>query len=201
MCKFLTGRTADRLTPVLGGLFSGNVAVIHSVLGEITDSTNQATAFPLYGLCWPLGGVIGYVASDGHSFAQNAHYWLLSPLMGGLLSNPATKFSTFDIELFRRYPYLLPCIAATSIAWAGCIYGYFYLTEVRKFVSLPAHALRSRPRQTLPSKRWKQKESIEMSERRGGDFEKQAKPASIRYLLSIPVLRALCISGAGLSFM
>ncbi|RDX56894.1 MFS general substrate transporter [Lentinus brumalis] len=148
----------------LGGLFSGNVAVIHSVLGEITDSTNQATAFPLYGLCWPLGGVIG-------------------PLMGGLLSNPATKFSMFDIELFRRYPYLLPCITATSIAWAGCVYGYFYLTE------------------TLPSKRWKQKESIEMSERRGGDFEKQAKPASIRYLLSIPVLRALCISGAGLSFI
>ena len=55
--------------------------------------------------------------------------------------------------------------------------------------------------QTLPSKRWKQKDHIEMSERRGSEFEKQAKPASIRYLLSLPVLRALCISGAGLSFM
>ena len=43
----------------LGGLFSGNIAVIHSVLGEITDSTNQAIAFPLYGLCWPLGAIIG----------------------------------------------------------------------------------------------------------------------------------------------
>ncbi len=141
MCKLLAGRTVDCLTPVLGGLFSGNVAVIHSVLGEITDSTNQATAFPLYGLCWPLGGVIGYVASDGHSSAQAAHSWLISPLMGGLLSNPATKFSMFDIELFRRYPYLLPCITATSIAWAGCVYGYFYLTEVHNIVSLPAHAL------------------------------------------------------------
>lgn len=47
------------IDPHTGGLFSGNVAVIHSVLGEITDSSNQATAFPLYGLCWPLGGIIG----------------------------------------------------------------------------------------------------------------------------------------------
>ena len=52
--------------------------------------------------------------------------------MGGLLSNPATKFpALFDIPLLRRYPYLLPCIAATSIAWAGCLYGYVYLKEVR----------------------------------------------------------------------
>lgn len=52
--------------------------------------------------------------------------------MGGLLSNPATKFpGLFDVPLFRRYPYLLPCIAATSIAWTGCVYGFFYLKEVR----------------------------------------------------------------------
>lgn len=46
------------------GLFSGNVAVMHSVLGELTDSTNQAVAFPIYGLCWPLGVIIGYVAQN-----------------------------------------------------------------------------------------------------------------------------------------
>ena len=50
--------------------------------------------------------------------------------MGGLLSNPATKFAWLDVELFRRYPYLLPCSAAAAIAWAGCLYGYFYLSEV-----------------------------------------------------------------------
>lgn len=57
--------------------------------------------------------------------------------------------------------------------------------------------------QTLPSKRSKdQKERIEMSECQGDAFEKPpAQPASIRYLLSIPLVRALCISGAGLSFM
>ncbi|KAK7693338.1 hypothetical protein QCA50_002906 [Cerrena zonata] len=51
----------------LGGFFSGNIAVIHSVLGEITDSTNQAIAFPIYGLCWPFGAIVG-------------------PLIGGTLS-------------------------------------------------------------------------------------------------------------------
>lgn len=44
----------------VGGLFSGNIAVIHSVLGEITDSTNQMVAFPIYGLAWPIGSIIGY---------------------------------------------------------------------------------------------------------------------------------------------
>jgi hypothetical protein len=43
------------------GLFSGNIAVIHSVLGELTDPTNQALAFPIYGLAWPLGSIIGQV--------------------------------------------------------------------------------------------------------------------------------------------
>lgn len=148
----------------LGGFFSGNIAVIHSVLGEITDSTNQAIAFPLYGLCWPLGAIIG-------------------PLMGGLLSNPATKFAWFDTALFRRYPYLLPSLTAAVIAWSGCLYGYFYLGE------------------TLPSKRSKQKDNIQMSECHGGVFEKPSQPASIRYLLSIPLIRALCLSGAGLSFI
>lgn len=44
---------------LLAGLFSGNVAVMHSVLAEITDSSNQAVAYPIYGLCWPLGVIIG----------------------------------------------------------------------------------------------------------------------------------------------
>jgi hypothetical protein len=45
------------ITP--GGFFSGNTAVIYSVLGEITDSTNQAIALPIFALAWPVGSVIG----------------------------------------------------------------------------------------------------------------------------------------------
>ena len=68
----VSNTTERKLTPNPGGLFSGNVAVIHSVLGEITDSTNQATAFPLYGLCWPLGAIIGYAVLSGYSHARDA---------------------------------------------------------------------------------------------------------------------------------
>lgn len=50
------------------GIFSGNIAVIHSVLGELTDSTNQAIAFPIYGLFWPLGAIIGYAININASF-------------------------------------------------------------------------------------------------------------------------------------
>ncbi|KAI0781048.1 MFS general substrate transporter [Trametes elegans] len=161
------------LARCLGGLFSGNVAVIHSVLGEITDATNQAIAFPLYGLCWPLGGIIGYISP------------LISPLMGGLFSNPADKFPQwFDTAFHRRYPYFLPCFVAAAIAFAGSAYGYFYMKE------------------SHPHLRRDLKENIQMSERgEDGVPEKQPEAASIRYLLTIPVVRALCISGAGLSFI
>ena len=43
------------------GLFSGNVAVMHSALGELTNPSNQALAYPIYGLCCPLGVILGYV--------------------------------------------------------------------------------------------------------------------------------------------
>ncbi|THH33951.1 hypothetical protein EUX98_g221 [Antrodiella citrinella] len=145
------------LARCLGGLFSGNIAVIHSVLGELTDATNQAIAFPIYGLCWPLGSIVG-------------------PLIGGTLSNAADKFPQwFDIEIFRLYPYLLPCLISAALAFVGALAGYFCLEE------------------TLPSKR---KGGVSK-----GHSEKPQEAASIQYLWSIPVVRALCLSGCFLSFI
>lgn len=46
----------------LGGLVAGNVAVIHSILAEITDDTNQDIAVPIYSLSWPIGTIIGFVS-------------------------------------------------------------------------------------------------------------------------------------------
>lgn len=43
----------------LAGALSGNSAVVQSVVGEITDESNQAEAFPLMGLSWSLGCIIG----------------------------------------------------------------------------------------------------------------------------------------------
>ena len=43
----------------LAGSLSGNAAVSSSVIGEITDETNQTEAFPLMALSWSLGCIIG----------------------------------------------------------------------------------------------------------------------------------------------
>lgn len=95
----------------LGGLFSGNIAVIHSVLGEITDSTNQAIAFPIYGLCWPVGSIIG-------------------PLIGGTFSHPASKYpEIFGYQFLKDYPYFLPCFIASVIALIGVFLGFLFLEE------------------------------------------------------------------------
>ncbi|KAG1882948.1 major facilitator superfamily domain-containing protein [Suillus subluteus] len=95
----------------LGGLFSGNVAVIHSVLGEITDSTNQVVALPIYGLTWPLGSIIG-------------------PLIGGTFSHPASKYpEILGFQFLKDYPYFLPCFIAFVIAMIGIFLGFIFLEE------------------------------------------------------------------------
>ncbi|KAG7086623.1 hypothetical protein E1B28_002565 [Marasmius oreades] len=99
------------LSRCLAGIFAGTIAVIHSVLAEITDSTNQSLAFPIYGLFWPLGSILG-------------------PLMGGSLSNPAAKYPQyFANTIFSIHPYLLPCIVAGSLSFGAVILCWFCLKE------------------------------------------------------------------------
>lgn len=109
----------------LNGLFNGNSGVVRSYIREITDSSNQAKAFSNLGSIWGIGSTI-------------------SPIIGGYLSEPATKYSSIfsSSGLFKTYPYLLPCIISASINLIGVIFGYFYLIETlhiskeKKFSSL-----------------------------------------------------------------
>ncbi|KAI6043088.1 major facilitator superfamily domain-containing protein [Pisolithus marmoratus] len=95
----------------LGGLFSGNLAVIHSVLGEITDSTNQARAIPIYALMWPIGSVVG-------------------PLIGGTFSHAASKYpDLLGYAIFEKYPYFFPCLGSAIIAFVGVLLGLVCLKE------------------------------------------------------------------------
>ncbi|KAG9091891.1 hypothetical protein FS749_016163 [Ceratobasidium sp. UAMH 11750] len=102
----------------IAGIFSGNVAVVHSVLGEITDDTNSRIAFPLYGLCWPIGAIIG-------------------PLVGGSLSHPIPRFSHILPKrthgFLLDYPYALPCIVSSVVTLLTIFIAAFSLQE-----SLPA---------------------------------------------------------------
>ncbi|GLB35092.1 putative peptidase family M13 [Lyophyllum shimeji] len=95
----------------IAGLFSGNVAVIPSVLCDITDRHNQADAFAFFGLWWPLGAIIG-------------------PFVGGTLTNPATKYPRlFNHPFFHSYPYFLPSFVVSGITAMGFVLNFCWLEE------------------------------------------------------------------------
>ncbi|KAG2186341.1 hypothetical protein INT43_002779 [Umbelopsis isabellina] len=105
------------LSRCLCGALNGNVGVSKSVLGEITDSTNQPMAFAMFGFCWGVGGIAG-------------------PVLGGLLANPATQFPDVfgGIELFKRFPYFLPCAVSAVISIIGLFMTYFFFEETNPAV-------------------------------------------------------------------
>ncbi|KAG9001956.1 hypothetical protein FRB93_011928 [Tulasnella sp. JGI-2019a] len=94
-----------------GGL-TGNVAVIESVLGEITDETNQAQAFPLAEVTWSIGCVVG-------------------PLIGGYLSHPAERYPDMfgHHDFLRQHPYFLPCFVSSMITLCSIIITVIFLEE------------------------------------------------------------------------
>ncbi|KAF8078095.1 major facilitator superfamily multidrug-resistance, DHA1 sub-family [Lyophyllum atratum] len=95
----------------LAGLFSGNVAVIPSVVCEITDHHNQSAVFAFFGLWWPLGAIIG-------------------PLVGGTFANPALRYPRFfDHPFFHSYPYFLPSFIVSGITATGFALNFCWLKE------------------------------------------------------------------------
>ncbi|KAL0947387.1 hypothetical protein HGRIS_013502 [Hohenbuehelia grisea] len=110
------------ISRTLAGVFTGNVAIIPSVLCEITDYSNQAKAFPIFGLFWPIGSIVG-------------------PLIGGSLSNPARKYGgLFDNLFFHEYPYFLPSFTAAMTSFVVAIASFTFLKE-----SMPAKIAMNSP--------------------------------------------------------
>ncbi|KDR78787.1 hypothetical protein GALMADRAFT_244334 [Galerina marginata CBS 339.88] len=80
----------------LTGLLNGNIGVMKSVMGELTDSTNRAEGFALMPVVWGFGATMG-------------------PLLGGSLSHPRERFPRyFGGSFWKQYPYFLPCLATSS---------------------------------------------------------------------------------------
>ena len=46
---------------ILAGLLAGSTPIVHSIVGELTDETNNALVVPFYGLVSPIGFAIGSV--------------------------------------------------------------------------------------------------------------------------------------------
>ncbi|TFL01704.1 major facilitator superfamily domain-containing protein [Pterulicium gracile] len=99
------------LTRGILGTCNGNIGVSKAVTAEITDSTNMGDAIAFIPITWALGLTIG-------------------PVIGGLLSRPADRWSFFaKIPLFVQFPYFLPCLVASAIPLFTFIFCYLYLEE------------------------------------------------------------------------
>jgi len=99
------------LSRCLCGLLNGNIGVMKSVMGEITDSTNRAEGFSLMPVVWGFGATMG-------------------PLIGGSLSRPHDRFSkVFSGSLWKNYPYFLPCLATSAYVFIAFVITLFLFKE------------------------------------------------------------------------
>jgi MFS family permease len=93
-------------------VFIGNASVYSTVLAELTDSTNQAIAYAVYGCIFPLGTTIG-------------------PLIGGTFSDLASKYpGHFGCGFLESYPYFAPGFICALLILLAFVLMYCFLPEV-----------------------------------------------------------------------
>ncbi|KAF8172765.1 hypothetical protein K438DRAFT_2055416 [Mycena galopus ATCC 62051] len=93
------------------GLLAGNAAVFQAALGELTDSTNQADAYPIYGCINSLGATLG-------------------PLNGGFFSVLATKYPKyFGYTFLETHSYFVPGLICALLALLGFVLAYSFLEK------------------------------------------------------------------------
>ncbi|KAH9484153.1 Major facilitator-type transporter psiT2 [Psilocybe cubensis] len=181
---FAASLPAILLSRSLAGICSGIAAVLHAVLGELTNPSNQATAFPIYGLFWPLGNIVG-------------------PLIGGALADPAAQFpGVFDYPFFRDYPYFLPCFVTGMFALLVGVLVACYLEE-----TLPSkragrnHSVLQESPSTVESTSPQVSSQVRFQPHLdAAGLNDAPPPMTMAQLLRIPVIRALTFSGVALCF-
>ncbi|KAA8496900.1 putative peptide/nitrate transporter [Porphyridium purpureum] len=101
----------------LGGLLSGNIAILKTVLGDLNCG---ARGFSLMSLAWGLGSILA--PSIGGILSRPSDYLILSQNIPGLFGENA---------LFSKFPYLLPCLSQFAIGLVGFTTAFFCLPETR----------------------------------------------------------------------
>ncbi|KAF8886154.1 major facilitator superfamily domain-containing protein [Infundibulicybe gibba] len=95
----------------LCGLLNGNIGVMKSAMGELTNPSNRAQAFSLMPVVWAAGTTLG-------------------PLMGGTFSRPHERFPTvFGSQFWIDYPYFLPCITVAIFIGSVFTIALLFLKE------------------------------------------------------------------------
>ncbi|KAH9942402.1 major facilitator superfamily domain-containing protein [Epithele typhae] len=157
---------------LLAGFVYGITGAIHSVVGEISDETNQTLAFLLYDIVSAVGFTMG-------------------PLIGGSLESPADKWpALFSSPLWCTYPYLLPCLVSALLSVGGALLAVLVLNE-----TLPSKRTPTKPSATSPSDPEAPLlpvPSVPPAEPLG--------PLTVPQLLSIPALRAVFAANGVLAF-
>lgn len=103
--------TALIISRCLTGLLNGNIGVMKSVMGELTDSTNRAEGFALMPVVWGLGATLG-------------------PFIGGSLSRPHERFpNVFSGSFWKAYPYFLPCVATSGFVMIAFTIALIFFKE------------------------------------------------------------------------
>ncbi|KAF8607067.1 MFS general substrate transporter, partial [Ceratobasidium sp. AG-I] len=175
----------------LSGVLNGNVAVIKSVLGEITDESNQGAAFVYLPLCWSLGSLI-------------ASY----PILGGFLSHPSERYPSIfgSFILFQRYPYLLPCLAGAVFSSIGLIAGFLFLEEASLvanyyrrvsllILDLSQSLAEKKPKSSLPSDPERRPLLSHQNRLQSPGSVKLEEPVpSMREILQAPAVRRVLVS-------
>lgn len=90
---------------LVAGFLNGNIGVVKSLLGDLSDDTNRTRAFSVLPLMWGVGSATG-------------------PVLGGMLLRPAATWPHTQWGVFETYPYLLPIavgVALQCLALAGVV--------------------------------------------------------------------------------
>lgn len=99
------------LSRCITGALNGNIGVMKSMMGELTDSTNMAQGFALMPIAWSLGATIG-------------------PMIGGVLESPQQHFpNIFPGVFWTEFPYFLPSAVAAGFAVTCFLAILFFLKE------------------------------------------------------------------------
>ncbi|KAG0164604.1 hypothetical protein DFQ28_009172 [Apophysomyces sp. BC1034] len=102
----------------LCGIVNGNSGVARSMVTEITDETNRAAAFSIFGFCWGIGLIAGKEQRK-------------NLCKGGFLCKPAEHFPSLfgNVQFLKDFPYFLPCLVSSIGSFGGYLLGYCCLKE------------------------------------------------------------------------
>ncbi|TCD65266.1 hypothetical protein EIP91_002930 [Steccherinum ochraceum] len=87
------------ISRALQGALNANAGTVKTMIGEIAGGDDEllARAFSCVPIVWAVGSTV-------------------APLVGGMLQHPAEQYpSVFTSNVWKEYPYLLPCLAAAVV--------------------------------------------------------------------------------------